>query len=424
MARITHCPMVAVFLCGQSLLLVTTTSCSSVEDKTPIGSSELAGNGSAEEAPSEPLPHSHQLELQSQAQALLSTEERSLIEQRLLAEGIPLSELTFAGRLILWNDVYLDADSILPVVEKGRTLTHVDASFAPVLYSRTLDANNNSCTQGTIRCMYQFWLPQVANVWVLPNNSPSFLKPLFQNALNAISAAANNCIAGDQSGAVLTQQEWAQIGSGQPFVNHTDVAYGPISTVCPGLPNSNACSYFPGMHTTSTPFHLAFGRYIGLGAAFVTGTDAVSQYFVTHEILHTMGVAHPFDDGGAKLRVPGTSALASDQLVSIMQNFCYPCYNHEVLDLASPDCNRDLACNLTFTPSADDRATLATLYASQPGSGCGSVGFQTTCQPNYQATSPCTKISSTSLSGDCCFCGGVTRSYVKAAWNNSTFLCQ
>jgi hypothetical protein len=36
----------------------------------------------------------------------------------------------------------------------------------------------------------------------------------------------------------------------------------------------------------------------------------------------------------------------------------------------------------------------------------------------------CTKISSTSLAGLCCSCGGVSKKYVKAAWNNVTFLCQ
>jgi hypothetical protein len=35
----------------------------------------------------------------------------------------------------------------------------------------------------------------------------------------------------------------------------------------------------------------------------------------------------------------------------------------------------------------------------------------------------CTKISTTSLAGSCCSCGGVSKLYSKAAWNASTFLC-
>ena len=36
----------------------------------------------------------------------------------------------------------------------------------------------------------------------------------------------------------------------------------------------------------------------------------------------------------------------------------------------------------------------------------------------------CTKISSVSVAGGCCSCGGVTKVFKKAAWNNVTFLCQ
>jgi hypothetical protein len=39
-------------------------------------------------------------------------------------------------------------------------------------------------------------------------------------------------------------------------------------------------------------------------------------------------------------------------------------------------------------------------------------------------TSACTKISLSSLAGGCCSCGGVTKAFQKAAWNNVTFLCQ
>jgi len=39
-------------------------------------------------------------------------------------------------------------------------------------------------------------------------------------------------------------------------------------------------------------------------------------------------------------------------------------------------------------------------------------------------TAACTKISVNSVAGGCCSCGGVTKKFVKAAWNNTTFLCQ
>jgi len=36
----------------------------------------------------------------------------------------------------------------------------------------------------------------------------------------------------------------------------------------------------------------------------------------------------------------------------------------------------------------------------------------------------CTKVTTTNVAGACCSCGGVTKKFVKAAWNNTTFLCQ
>jgi hypothetical protein len=36
----------------------------------------------------------------------------------------------------------------------------------------------------------------------------------------------------------------------------------------------------------------------------------------------------------------------------------------------------------------------------------------------------CTKISTTSVAGQCCSCGGVSKKFVKATFNANTFLCQ
>ena len=45
-------------------------------------------------------------------------------------------------------------------------------------------------------------------------------------------------------------------------------------------------------------------------------------------------------------------------------------------------------------------------------------------QAVQSCSAACTKISRTSVAGACCSCGGVSKKYVKAAWNNTTFLCQ
>jgi len=39
-------------------------------------------------------------------------------------------------------------------------------------------------------------------------------------------------------------------------------------------------------------------------------------------------------------------------------------------------------------------------------------------------TAACTKITATSVAGQCCSCGGVSKTFVKSAWNAATFLCQ
>jgi hypothetical protein len=46
----------------------------------------------------------------------------------------------------------------------------------------------------------------------------------------------------------------------------------------------------------------------------------------------------------------------------------------------------------------------------------------TSAQGTCQAT--CTKVSLASLIGQCCSCNGVNRTFAKAGWSNTTFLCQ
>jgi hypothetical protein len=64
-----------------------------------------------------------------------------------------------------------------------------------------------------------------------------------------------------------------------------------------------------------------------------------------------------------------------------------------------------------------------------------SVGDVVSIDPTYglnedstnsagSCTAACTKISTTSVAGQCCSCNGATKTFVKSAWNASTFLCQ
>jgi len=69
---------------------------------------------------------------------------------------------------------------------------------------------------------------------------------------------------------------------------------------------------------------------------------------------------------------------------------------------------------IQFTPLANGDIMIDPTYGLNPD-GTTSSG---TC------TAACTKVSATSVAGQCCSCGGVNKTFVKATFNASTYLCQ
>jgi hypothetical protein len=72
---------------------------------------------------------------------------------------------------------------------------------------------------------------------------------------------------------------------------------------------------------------------------------------------------------------------------------------------------------------------------SNPYLAFSSTGTTVSIDPTYglddtgttstgSCTAACTKMSATSVAGQCCSCAGVTKTYVKATWSSTTFLCQ
>jgi len=72
---------------------------------------------------------------------------------------------------------------------------------------------------------------------------------------------------------------------------------------------------------------------------------------------------------------------------------------------------------------------------SNPYLAFSSTGTTVSIDPTYgltegvtstagACTAACTAISASSLAGTCCSCNGVNKTFVKSAWNASTFLCQ
>ena len=105
-------------------------------------------------------------------------------------------------------------------------------------------------------------------------------------------------------------------------------------------------------------------------------------------------------------------------------------------------------CDTNFTFSAKGTTGLALTYPNQlknqlrfadmsnpyinfTNLGNGNVSIDPTYGLDEDPTAAvqacaaaCTKISSTSLVGACCSCGGVSKKFAKALWNASTYLCQ
>jgi hypothetical protein len=74
-------------------------------------------------------------------------------------------------------------------------------------------------------------------------------------------------------------------------------------------------------------------------------------------------------------------------------------------------------------------------YPSNPFLAFSSTGTTVSIDPTYglnpdaatttgACAAACTKISASSVAGQCCSCGGVNKTFVKASFNANTFLCQ
>lgn len=69
---------------------------------------------------------------------------------------------------------------------------------------------------------------------------------------------------------------------------------------------------------------------------------------------------------------------------------------------------------INFTPLANGDIKIDPTYGLNPDNTT-STGA---------CTAACTKLSNTSVAGECCSCAGASRKYVKSAWSATTYLCQ
>lgn len=307
----------------------------------------------------------------------LAPEERVAIEEALTEAEIDLDSVVFVGRTIWQGDTFRSADSLLASLaarDKGRTLTVTSNSdlglgpSAPSIYARCPPPTvEPDCTDAL---PYQFWRPYLNNPtsdtkFIVPNNFP-FLLTLVTNAVSAIAGAASDCLT---TGAlrnlnVVTQSQWDAIGVGQGEMPRVFIIYG--SQACSD-PNMYGCATAPSVGPIKVngigTNRMMVGRKIGYNSADINANTAslpATQAMVIHEILHTLGLAHPSTPDSGSVRVPGTDP--SSTVTSIMR---------------ATKCTPGPGCTWSHTLTTDDVDVIDTLYSAQAGSNCN---YQTTFQ--------------------------------------------
>ena len=113
--------------------------------------------------------------------------------------------------------------------------------------------------------------------------------------------------------------------------------------------------------------------------------------------------------------------ISSSNRLCLRTNFTFSAKGTTGLALKYPN---QLKNELKFADSA------ANPYINFTNLGNGNVSIDPTYgldeDPNTAVgacKAACTKISTTSLAGGCCSCGGLQKAFKKAAWSAVTFLC-
>lgn len=291
----------------------------------------------------------------------LTAEERAYVSERLAEPGTTLPDSVFVGRSLRMGDAYLDLDPILErwdgddVQDKGRIL--LDRGYVTERAGGVLS----------------FSRPQAGDeVWlVVPQN----LQAAFQQAVqNIANVSANDCLGPDFVN-IKTPQELrarrdAEIAeTGQVLdLNIMVTEVHADTSRCSGSPAG--CADFPTTRNVFTvPPIPALGfpgetrRVFGMGAnVSITPGDPNLQYLVTHELLHSMGLAHPREEiRFRKGLIPGTQP-GDDGYPSVMHDRnLLDAEGNAIINPATGFAFPNPDVSLTLT--TDDADAIATLYA-------------------------------------------------------------
>jgi hypothetical protein len=309
-----------------------------------------------EEAPEQGSDeHLSDLESEREFQQLLrtplSSSERGELEAFLIERGHDLGRMRFVGRMLVVGDVYQSADDLLDEaresVEKGFTY-NAPVTDSPDVVSRI--------TAGGV---YQMYRPVSGVAGTALICGSTAVKTIMVTASNIIENAANDCVT-SSTFIPMTTAEWNALMQGQAGHTQMSIVRAPLATACPGSPAGTlACATTP--KKKNVPFNfqggfqkrMSWGGRIGLVDTEVIGTDQRSISRVLHELMHTMGVAHP----GGGVRPLGTldTTLAGNPTIM------------------GPGCPQgSVGCTAIETLQADDIDMIDTCYSPQGGGACGS----------------------------------------------------
>jgi hypothetical protein len=295
-----------------------------------------------------------EVQLDEQAELELTTEERAYINQQLAEPGTTIPDSAFVGRSLQMGDSFLDLDPILQRRgEKGRVLLDngyiTERSGVELAFSRPQSGD-------------EVWL-------VVPQN----LRATFQQAVQDIAnVSANDCLNADfvniKSPEELNQRRAIEVADFGVILDlnimvtqvHADVTRCPAAAGCADFPSTFNVNTVQPVPQIGFPGETQ--RVFGMGSNIsINPTDPNLLHVVTHELLHSLGLAHTREEiRFRKALVPGTRAgddgypsiMHARQLVDAEGNFILDAFGNQI---ANPD------NSLTIT--VDDADSIATLYA-------------------------------------------------------------